>query len=103
MNLKWNPSKLLLLQLHDGIDNKKSFLMFRNSSSAFIKNKNVRNYIYKKYNNCCNNCKSLINLEIDHIISVKNSFNNKDYYNCNSVENLMLLCKNCHNKKTDKI
>lgn len=98
---KWNPSKKTLFLIENrAMYEKESFKKFRESSSNYIKNKFVRLLIFDKYNYRCNYCSSVDELEIDHIKSVFNCFKHKQYYDCNVVKNLQLLCKNCNNKKS---
>ena len=56
-----------------------------------------RNFIFKKYDNCCANCKSDVDLQIDHILPVK-AYPEHAY----DLENLQVLCYSCHKEKTRK-
>jgi 5-methylcytosine-specific restriction endonuclease McrA len=96
---KWNPHKILHFILNESIDRKKALKMFRSSSSSYISNNKIRNFIIKKFNGTCNYCKSTNNNQIDHIESVFKCFKNKDYYKCNTIENLQLLCNSCNASK----
>lgn len=95
----WKPQKKTINLIKNNLDLKKSFKAFRSSSSAFVSNKKVRDFILNKFNNKCNNCGSKELLEIDHIKSVYNCFYSKDYFYCNSLENLQVLCKKCNTSK----
>ncbi len=95
----WNPQRLTLLEITDNLDPKESFKYFRNSSSAFIKNKKVRNFILKRDKNKCVICNSTDFLEIDHIKSVFSCFNSGEIFFCNSIDNLQCLCKKCNTSK----
>ncbi len=96
---KWNPNWKLLEILNDSKDRKIAFKKFRNSSSSFIKKIEVRSYILNKYNHKCNECNSIFNLEIDHIISVLQCFKTYCFEYCNTEKNLQVLCKKCNSKK----
>lgn len=95
----WKPQKLTLNRIKNNSDLKKSFKAFRSSSSAFVSNKKVREYILNKFEYKCVDCNSKDLLEIDHIKSVFSCFYSKDYFYCNSLENLQVLCKKCNTSK----
>lgn len=95
----WKPQKVTLNRIKNNLDLKKSFKAFRSSSSAFVSNKKVREFILNKFENKCINCGSKELLEIDHIKSVFSCFYSKDYFYCNSLENLQVLCKKCNTSK----
>lgn len=96
---KWNPRFITVFTIYESIDRKKAFNFFRNSSSGFIKNNIVRKSILSKSNNSCAICSSNLNLQIDHIISVKNCFENEKFDFCNTYENLQILCLKCNTSK----
>ena len=58
--------------------------------------KEIRNRILKRFNNKCNYCKSLENLEIDHIIPVSKGGKADEI-------NLQVLCRSCNRKKSNKL
>lgn len=95
----WKPQNNTLISILDGLDRGKAFKLFRSSCSAFISNINVRSVIMKKNNYKCTQCSSYNNLEIDHIISVLDNFKNNTFYDCNTYENLQVLCKKCNTSK----
>lgn len=88
----------LILFIEDSTNRKLSFKKFRQFSSNFIKNKNIRQTLFNTEKFCAL-CFSSEKLEIDHIISVKKCFDNKDYLLCNSIKNLQVLCKKCNTSK----
>ena len=103
----WNPSKSVLRNINSckvlffSEEKKKEYYRtFRNSSSYFVSKKIVRDFLFKKYNGKCKNCGISEKLEIDHIKSVYRCFIERDFYNCNTLDNLQLLCKKCNCKKT---
>lgn len=61
--------------------------IYKNYNIKYSKKK--KKAIYYLYNNKCNNCNEINNLHIHHID--KNRSNN-------SLENLLLVCRNCHYK-----
>lgn len=79
--------------------NENSYKAFRKASTSYVNRVYVRKHILEKFNNQCSFCGSTHMLEIDHIISVKESFLNGQYVACNTLENLRLLCKSCNLKK----
>lgn len=71
----------------------------RNSSSAFIKRKDVREYIFKRDGYKCS-CGSTSNLEIDHINSVYSASRGKYPIKLlNTPDNLITICKHCNSSK----
>lgn len=85
--------------LEDSMDRKLAFKKFRNTSGYYVYKKEIRQYIFDKYNNMCALCGSENNLEIDHIKSVKRCFTEEDFDFCNTIENLQSLCKTCNCSK----
>lgn len=95
----WSPSKNLISFLYDAIDEKLAFKKFRQASSAYIKNKKVRDFVFKRNNFCCTKCQSLKDLQVDHISSVWRCWKDKLFNYCNSIENLQTLCAYCNSSK----
>jgi 5-methylcytosine-specific restriction endonuclease McrA len=95
----WKPQRITESRFHSG-DFKVKYRALRNSSSAFIKRKDVRRIILSKYNNRCVFCGSIDNLEIDHIVSVylcaKGLF---EICKLNTEENLTILCGSCNARR----
>ena len=94
----WNPQRATLSRIK-GFDKKIAYKSFRNSSSGFIKRKDVRDYLFEKYSNECVLCNSKKNLQIDHIFSVLHHFRYGLFSECNTEENLQVLCKKCNTSK----
>ena len=101
MKTKWNPSEDTLNKINSS-DYYVSFKAFRVSSSGYINKKYVKEHVYSKCNNKCNNCNSTKELHIDHIVSVHESFKTNRIYYCNTLDNLQLLCSKCNLKKGGK-
>jgi len=79
----------------------RGYKALRNSSSAFIKREDVRNYLLSKYKYKCVKCECTKNLEVDHIISVYMAFKHKEFINeLNSESNLQILCNKCNASKS---
>lgn len=79
---------------------RKAFKMLRDSSSNFTKKKDVISAIKHKSNNKCAFCGSSENLQIDHIITVYQAFNEKRYIKIlNAYGNLQILCASCNSSK----
>ena len=95
----WNPQKITLFKIFEGMDKKIAFKTFRYSSSGFIAKKIVRSIILEKFNYSCVLCNSIFKLEIDHIKSVIFCFQNNLIYECNIESNLQVLCKTCNSSK----
>ena len=95
----WNPSRITLKRLGN-INPKIRYNALRNSSSAFIKRKDVREFILKRDNFKCVQCGSTDSLEIDHINSVYSVHIGKyDIQKLNTEQNLQTLCKQCNSSK----
>ena len=92
----WKPTRKTYFRLFDMLDESNKFKFFRQSSSAYVKRKEVREYVLKKHNYKCAFCGSSEKLHIDHILSVKKCFDAKDYFMCNTIENLQVLCQTCN-------
>lgn len=96
---EWNPTNKTLSMLSN-ISEKVRYKALRNSSSAFINRKDVRDAIFSRDNNKCIICGSTDNLQIDHIHSVYSVI--KGQYpleRLNSEENLRTLCNHCNASK----
>jgi DNA mismatch repair protein MutS len=70
-----------------------------------VNNKKVSKYNSKVIIDKCNICNSTKNLEVDHIIE-QNKANKNGYFedlnfHKNKKHNLLVLCKDCHRKKTN--
>jgi len=74
---------------------------YRNSSSAYIKKQEVRDFIFNRDNHTCLECKSKDNITVDHIITVIYGFENHiDLFVINNIGNLQTLCGKCNSKKS---
>jgi len=96
---KWKILPKTKHRIFDNLCAKKAFKAFRQSSSAFIKNPVVRISILNKSNYQCVYCSSLEKLEVDHILSVHYCFKHGFIYECNTYDNLQILCKSCNCSK----
>lgn len=95
----WKPQRTTK-QAFENLDFKRRYKALRNSSSAFIKRKDVKDFINQKYNGRCYLCDSTENLQIDHIISVYQCACNQYPINkLNTEENLALICSRCNCSK----
>ena len=101
--LYWKPQRNTVQKIKS--DNfRERYKALRNSSSNFIKNGDVRNYILKKYNNRCYICGSSECLQVDHIISVyKFAMEKLDPFLLNSEENLAAVCSKCNSAKQPNV
>lgn len=96
---KWNP-QYYTKQRFGSSDFNIRYKALRNSSSGFIKRKDVRKIIYNKYNGKCYLCGNNENLQIDHIVSVyKCALNEFPVELLNSEDNLALICRRCNSAK----
>jgi len=68
----------------------------RNKAANFLQKKEVRKVVFNKYGKKCIKCKSLKNIQIDHILPI--SKNGK-----NEIDNLQPLCRSCNLKKGIKV
>ena len=93
---RWNPVRMRVSWQGNFMDIK----YLRNSSSAFIHKKDVREIIFSDFDNTCACCGSKEVLEIDHVKSIFWFFRNRTkrdiLLELNSRDNLQLLCKNCN-------
>jgi len=102
---KWKPTKVTVINIksHSYRD---CYKAMRSSSSAFIKNKSVREFVFNRDNYKCSVCGSTSELQVDHIESVHSvalkfyGLNIKDYHFLNSAKNLQTLCKSCNSSKS---
>jgi len=95
----WKPQRITEIKFNN-FDFKIRFSALRNSSSAFIKRKDVRKYIFERDDYRCVYCGSKNDLSIDHIISVyKTALTNYPIEKLNIRENLQTLCTKCNSKK----
>lgn len=99
--LKWNPDESTLIKMKSN-DYYISFKAFRKSSTGYVNKKFVKEFVYHKYDSKCFKCDSKKDLHIDHIISVHKSYLSGDFYKCNNINNLQLLCCKCNLKKGNK-
>lgn len=82
------------------ISEKVRYKALRNSSSAFINRKDVRDAIFSRDDYKCVVCGSSDNLQIDHIHSVYSVLKKKyPIEKLNSEENLRTLCRHCNLSK----
>ena len=94
----WKPRKSHFV-LSETI-NKEDFVSYiRNSSYAFIKRADVRNYIFKRDNYKCVTCGCEKNLHIDHIKRIS-SVKLNDYREYNKENSLQTLCNSCNARKS---
>ena len=94
----WNPQFGTRSKINC-IDKKIAFKSFRNSSSAFVAKKSVRNIVFGRDNNKCVYCGCEDNLTVDHTISVMKCFQEERFIYCNTKANLQTLCKSCNCSK----
>lgn len=96
----WNPRQITLNKIYS-LDQKTSIKSLRSSSSAFIKNKIVREYIFNRDNNQCVLCGERESLQIDHIVSVYQASKDRELiHKLNTRENLRLLCGTCNKSRS---
>lgn len=93
---KWKIS----YKLNDKLDKsgKVSYLAVRNSSSAFIKRKDVRLFIFSRNNYKCIICGSDDYLQVDHKVSVYR-WREVGIELLNDESNLQTLCRKCNASK----
>ena len=95
----WNPQRTTIFVISLS-DKKLKYKKLRNSSSGFIKRKDVKEYIFKRDNYKCVLCSSKENLQVDHIHSIWEVVHNKYPLNLlNTKDNLQTLCKKCNEGK----
>ena len=97
---KWNPRRTSFQKMKS--DNfKVRYKALRSASSNFIKRKDVRDYLLKKYDHKCYICGSSENLQIDHIVSVyRFAIDILEATSLNSEENLAVICMKCNSAKS---
>lgn len=96
---KWKPQRFSIRRFKSEVF-EEWYNALRNSSHAFIGRKDVRDYIFKKYNNKCYICGSSENLQIDHIISIWRFAKERIPFSMlNSEENLAAICLKCNSSK----
>lgn len=92
----WKPQRITEQRFYSS-DFMTRYKALRNSSNAFIRRKDVRNYILSKNNNQCVICGETKNLEVDHKASVYLCAKGLiDIDHLNVKENLTVLCKKCN-------
>ena len=96
--MKWNPQKQTLIVIKS-IDRNIAFKRFRNSSSAFISNNKVRDFVFNKHGSICYVCNTYLATQIDHVKSVYKCFKTEEYFFCNSLDNLKPICSKCNQSK----
>lgn len=96
--MKWKPNKSTLIKLNSS-DKKLAFKSFRNSSSSFIRRKDVRNDVFNRLGRLCYLCESKHADQLDHVKSVYQCFKDDDFNFCNSIGNLMPICSKCNQSK----
>ena len=93
---EWKPLRLTLIKFQS-MDFKIRYMAIRNSSSAFIKRHDVREIIFKRDNYKCVLCGSILDLQVDHTVSVYQVAKNKyPIEKLNVKSNLMTLCYKCN-------
>lgn len=94
----WKPRKSHFL-LSETM-NKEDFVSYiRNSSYAFIKRVDVRNFILKRDDYKCVLCGSKENLHIDHVKRISD-VNLNNYREYNKENSLQTLCNSCNARKS---
>lgn len=94
---RYNPDEITIKRIIASNDH--SFNYFRKSSTSYCNKKFVKEFILNRHSNKCVLCSNGNNLQIDHIISVKKCFEDKNFVYCNSLQNLQTLCSSCNIKK----
>ena len=107
----WNPQHRTVeaikhvmsypLSFMDQSRKRRAFCAVRDSSSNFVKRKDVRLFIFYRDGFQCRYCEGTEDLTIDHIVSVYDSFF-KGYIPLpmlNTEENLQCLCRKCNSSK----
>ncbi len=97
---KWNPFDSTIKRFnHKEFDVR--YKALRNSSSSFVRRKDVREYIFLRDGKICAECGSKENPTIDHIKSVHACARQEFHYSeLNTKENLRVLCNRCNSKIT---
>ena len=95
----WTISATTKARIFDNLSRKDAFKYLRSSSSAFIAKKEVRAIVFERYNHECALCGSKEDLQVDHVISVKQCFDKGMIGLCNTESNLQCLCGRCNASK----
>lgn len=96
---EWNP-QYSTTQKAGSSDFETRYKALRNSSSNFIKRKDVRKFIFDKYAGKCYLCGNENNLQIDHIVSVYRCAKGElPIEKLNTENNLALICAKCNYAK----
>ena len=96
----WNPQYRTFCKFKSD-DFRIRYKALRNSSDSFIKRSDVREYVFKKYENKCYLCGCKDNLQVDHIISVYAYAKERiePIETLNGKENLAAICRKCNAAK----
>jgi 5-methylcytosine-specific restriction endonuclease McrA len=95
----WKPQFITESRFNSS-DKKKAYKYLRNSSSAFIKREDVRNFIFNRDGKMCVECGEKQNLQVDHIVSVYRTIRGEfDINKLNTSDNLQTLCGSCNAAK----
>ncbi len=95
----WNPQKKTISMFYN-ISERIRYKALRNSSSAFIKRKDVRTIVFERDKYRCQICGSSEKLEVDHINSVYSVLKGRyPMSKLNTLENLRTLCGSCNSRK----
>ena len=97
----WNPQRVTLEKIGSS-DFRIRYKALRNSSSRFIKRKDVRDYIFERDGGKCYLCGNHENLQIDHVVSVYAYAKNTagDVSGPNEKDNLRTICAKCNSAKS---
>ena len=96
---EWNPQRYTASKFSHS-DKNIRLKALRNSSGAFIKRIDVREYIFKRDGYKCMICKNKNQLTVDHIISVKKACDGLiSIRELNRKQNLQTLCTSCNSRK----
>jgi len=87
----WSP-RYQTLKAIKSLDKKIRLKALRNSSSAFIKRKDVRDVILEKCGYRCVTCNAIQNLTIDHIVPIVKG-------GVSIERNIQTLCFKCNQQK----
>lgn len=95
----WKPQRITKSKFSSS-DFKIRLNALRNSSSAFIKKKEVREIVFSNDNHKCVLCGNTKNLTVDHKVSVYMcSLGKYPIEALNTIENFQTLCTSCNSKK----
>lgn len=96
---EWKPQRSTM-QKATSTDFRMRYKALRNSSGGFIARRDVRKFIFDKYNGKCYLCGNGNNLQIDHIVSVYRCAKGElPIEKLNTENNLALICAKCNNAK----